>query len=162
MNYEKSFYGICEEFELEPDDHFFMDDTLPKDCTKYVQMCADWSKGKNLPSHFLPATMYWLVDDDNIIGRSQIRHELNDHLRTVGGHIGYAIRPSKRNQGYGKEILRLTIEKATEMGIHEILVTCDETNIASRKIIESNGGVLEKKTDMGVDKPDKLLFWIKT
>jgi predicted acetyltransferase len=35
------------------------------------------------------------------------------------------------------------LEKARAVNITRALVTCDDTNIASAKIIEANGGVLE-------------------
>ena len=59
-----------------------------------------------------------------------------------GGNIGYAIRPSERRKGFGTLILRLTLEKAKNIGLTRVLVTCDADNVASRKIIERNGGVL--------------------
>src|SRR3989344_8456793 len=79
------------------------------------------------------------------IGRLSIRHKLNDHLLKIGGHIGYDIRPSKRSRGYGTAILRLGLPKAKELRIERALLTCNENNIASLKIIEKAGGVLESK-----------------
>jgi predicted acetyltransferase len=37
----------------------------------------------------------------------------------------------------------LALEKAREIGLRRVLITCDATNIASRKIIEANGGQLQ-------------------
>lgn len=31
--------------------------------------------------------------NDEIVGRSAVRHELNEFLATIGGHIGYAVLP---------------------------------------------------------------------
>jgi predicted acetyltransferase len=36
------------------------------------------------------------VSDDRIVGMIDIRHRLNDFLRSYGGHIGYGVRPSER------------------------------------------------------------------
>jgi predicted acetyltransferase len=30
-----------------------------------------------------------------------------------------------------------------DLGVDDVLVTCPDTNVASRKVIEANGGVLE-------------------
>ena len=108
----------------------------------------------------VPATTFWLIDRDEFIGRVQIRHLLNDWLLNYGGHIGYYIRPSKRKKGYGKKILELALIEAKKMGLKKILVTCDETNTASIKIIEANGGVYENTLPQGDGKPPKLRYWI--
>ncbi len=97
------------------------------------------------PPELVPETWLWLVDGDEYIGRASIRHELNDELLLVAGHIGYEIRPTKRRQGYGTQILALALERAREMGIYKVLVTCDTDNFGSRKIIEANGGKLENE-----------------
>ena len=101
-----------------------------------------------------------MIDEGEFIGEANLRHGLTDQLKNVGGQIGYWIRPSKRQHGYGTKILEFVLKEAEKMDMDKILVTCDETNVASRKIIEANGGVFEKKTDMGSDAPKKLKFWI--
>ncbi len=127
----------------------------------FVQMWQDQTLGKNLKIGTVPATMYWLLDKGEIIGRVHIRHILNDFLLNYGGHIGYYIKPSKRKMGYGLKILQLALEEARKMDMTEILVTCDENNIGSQKIIESCGGVLENIVDPGNGKPRKKRYWIK-
>ncbi|TSC58608.1 MAG: Acetyltransferase [Candidatus Peregrinibacteria bacterium Greene0416_19] len=132
----------------------------PKNVVEYIRVRQDHSEGRNLPRGWIPATTYWLVDEGAFIGETTIRHELTEHLRNVGGQIGYWIRPVKRHQGYGRQILRLALQKAKELRLEKIIITCDATNIGSRKIIESNGGVFEREQDMGPQNPKKLLFWI--
>ena len=61
----------------------------------------------------------------------------------MGGHIGYEIRPSRRKQEYGKLILKYGLEQAKAFALERVLLTCDEDNLGSRKIIESQGGKLE-------------------
>jgi len=74
--------------------------------------------------------------------------------------IGYDIAPSFRRNGYGKTILKLALTKAKALGLHKILLTADEDNIASRKIIESNSGKLENIV-MGKVFPNLLArYWI--
>lgn len=86
-------------------------------------------------------TILWLVDGRTYIGRVSIRHELNLALFRFGGHIGYDIRPSLRRQGHGRTILRLALAHARRLGLRRVMLTCDSTNIGSRRIIEANGGV---------------------
>ena len=63
-----------------------------------------------------------------------------------GGHIGYAVNPKYWNMGYGKEILRLGLEQFKYLLEEDkILITCDDDNIGSAKILESNGGILENE-----------------
>jgi predicted acetyltransferase len=136
-------------------------ENLEKDFGAYIRRVHDASVGVGLPDEYVPYTDYWLVDNGEYIGRVSIRHTLNDHLLNLGGHIGYDIRPSRRERGYGKKILELALPKAKELGIEKVLVTCDEANIASRKIIEANGGVLEDKRPNPRGGSDKLRYWIQ-
>jgi predicted acetyltransferase len=108
----------------------------------------------------VPFSDYWLIDNDEYIGRLSVRHELNDFLFRIGGHIGYEIRPSKRRRGYGYKILFLGLEKARELGFRRVLLTCDEDNIGSKKIIERNGGVFENATYVAGGSVRKLRYWI--
>lgn len=96
----------------------------------------------------VPSSLFWLVaDGPGYIGDVDLRHQLNDSLERFGGHIGYKIRPSCRRRGYGALICRLGIEQARLLGIGDILITCDDDNIGSAKIIEANGGVLQDLID---------------
>jgi predicted acetyltransferase len=74
----------------------------------------------------------------------------------MGGHIGYDVRPSARRRGHATAMLRAALPVARGLGIESALVTCDEDNVASRKVIEANGGVFEDQ------RGDKLRFWIPT
>lgn len=95
-----------------------------------------------------PASLFWLIAARHgYIGDVDVRHCLTDSLRRFGGHIGYKIRPSRRRRGYGALICRLGIERARLLGIGDILITCDDDNIGSAKIIEANGGVLQDRID---------------
>ena len=114
----------------------------------------------------------WLIDQGEYIGQISIRPELyTPYLITYGGHIGYSIRPSRRRLGYGKRILALSLEASRDMGLRKILVTCDSDNIASRKIIEANGGRFETAMKMDArafraqgreqhPEVEKLRYWI--
>jgi predicted acetyltransferase len=88
-------------------------------------------------------TEFWLIDGTTYIGRLPLRRELNERQLQMGGHIGYAIRPSCRRQGYGKLILKYGLERAKAFGLERVLLTCDENNLSSRKIIVFHGGILE-------------------
>ncbi|SRR5260221_4510951 len=127
---------------------------------EFVQRLNDYARALQLPEGWVPFTELWLIDNGEFIGRVSIRHILTEYLRKENGHIGYYIRPSKRNMGYGKIILTLALSKAKELGINKVLVTSDETNTGSKKIIEANGGVLENRLQLHSDRPATLRYWI--
>lgn len=109
----------------------------------------------------VPATTYFTVrkSDNKIIGTIQLRHELNDDLLKRGGHIGYGICPSERGKGYGTKQLSLALEKAKELGISRVMISCDQTNFASANVATRNGGKLQWE---GYDEEDGFIqiYWI--
>lgn len=131
------------------------------DFEKYVQHLKDESRGINMEPGRVPQTTYWITDKDGYVGRISIRHELNEKLLKVGGHIGYGVIPSKRGLGYGKKALELMLLKARAMGLKKVLLTCDSTNTGSEKIILANGGVKENEVPGEEGQPTKLRYWIE-
>jgi predicted acetyltransferase len=129
--------------------------------TRYLEMLEQQSRGENLPLNHVPSTFLFAFDGARIVGRVAIRHELNDFLRRVGGHIGYVVVPAFRRQGYATAMLGEAVGIAyRSLGIAPLLVTCDDDNIGSIRAIESNGGVLENiVTGPDLDKP-KRRYWI--
>jgi predicted acetyltransferase len=128
------------------------------DIAAYIERTKNQAKGLDLPEGWVPATNLWLIENGQFIGNVNIRHRMTDTLAKRGGHIGYAIRPSKQRQGYGTQMLRLALIEAKKLGIDHALVICDKNNIASRRVIEKNGGVLQDEID--VDGEPVLRFWI--
>lgn len=127
----------------------------------FVRMYKDMEKGKNLPKYYVPATMYWLVDGQHFFGWISIRHRLTARLRDFGGHIGYWIRPKYRKKGFGTLILKLGLQKAKQLGLKKILITCSPSNPASRKIIERNGGkFLDVRRARTHFNTKEVRFWI--
>ena len=107
---------------------------------------------------------YFAVDDDKFIGIIHIRPEINANLLRIGGHIGYGINPKYWRQGYGTELLRIGLIKIKELTKDDqVLITCDDNNIGSAKVIENNGGILENKI-VNPDEYGEVLtrrYWIK-
>ena len=101
------------------------------------------SNGINLAEGFVPQTIYWMYVNDQPVAYGKLRHRLTDQLMKYGGHVGYIIRPSERGKGYGKLFLHELMKEARKLGLDKILVTCDEDNIRSRKVIEGNDGVID-------------------
>jgi predicted acetyltransferase len=108
------------------------------------------------PAGIVPSTTLWYVDGDEYLGRLSIRHELTEFLLEQGGHIGYDVRPSARRRGHATAMLKAALPVTHALGIDPVLVTCDVDNVASRKVIEAGGGVLED------ERVGKLRFWVPT
>ena len=163
LSYKESYIEALEEAKNDPgnivsklqepkEGEFFED---------FVAHFYDEMKGLNLPEGYVPATMFWLVDDGQFIGRVQIRHELSDYLSKHGGHIGYYIRLSKRKMGYGKKILELALLEAKKMGFEKVLLSCNDDNLGSAKIIEVNGGILDNIVEGEKEgEKKKRRYWI--
>ncbi|MAT42142.1 MAG: GNAT family N-acetyltransferase [Anaerolineaceae bacterium] len=117
-------------------------DRSERDFSVYQQFCLDAETGKNLPREFVPQTTFWMVRNKQyIIGISHLRHYLTPGLKIEGGHIGYSIRPSERNKGYGTQQLALILKVCRLFDLTKVMITCDFDNIGSQKIIEKNGGI---------------------
>jgi predicted acetyltransferase len=96
------------------------------------------------PEGLVHDDLYWIADaDGHLVGFLSLRHELNDFLREQGGHVGYSVRPSRRREGHAARALGLAVERAGELGLGRVLVTCEEDNLASARTIESQGGAME-------------------
>lgn len=81
--------------------------------------------------------------DQRIVGMIQVRHSMNDYIRNYAGHIGYSVRPSERKKGYAAWMLKNVLGYCKALGIDEVLVTCLDTNEASRRTILANHGVYQ-------------------
>ncbi len=123
----------------------------------YVERLHEVSRPETpLPQEIVPSTTLWWVEGDEYLGRLSIRHRLTQWLFDFGGHIGYAVRPSARGRGHATAMLAASLPWAAELGIESALVTCDDTNVASRQVIEANGGVFEDQ------RGQKLRYWLPT
>lgn len=111
------------------------------DCDGFLQLLTNDDAGTT-PGR-VRQTSYWAMEAGILVGAIRLRYTLTPSLRQVGGNIGYDVRPSWRNQGYATHMLALTLLRAREAGLDEVMVTCDVDNIASARVIEKNGGVLQ-------------------
>lgn len=108
----------------------------------------------------IPKTHLWAVTEEQFVGRISIHHELNDALRVEGGHIGYDTVPSFRGRGVATEMLRQALPVARALGLTAVLLTCDDTNAASIRVIEKNEGSLREVKTLDPNRPRKRYYWI--
>jgi predicted acetyltransferase len=104
------------------------------------------------------ASYWWITENGTYLGAITLRHELNDFLLRAGGHIGYGIRPSARGRGLATWALQSVLVRAPALGLRKVLVTCGDSNLASARVIEKAGGVLEdvRETELGLTRR----YWI--
>lgn len=58
-----------------------------------------------------PMLYYFVLEQQQIIGFLELRLAQNDFNHYYAGHLGYGVLPEKRNQGYGKQILKKGIQE---------------------------------------------------
>jgi predicted acetyltransferase len=156
--YKASFIQAVREFHAEGRYTYYELAWLEQHFTEYLQELQD--RLEQPRDNRVPETVLWLVDGQDFIGRTSIRHQLTPDLAQIGGNIGYEIRPNKRRRGYGKLILALALEKARLLGLNRVLVTCDDDNIGSAKIIEANGGHLQDTIELEGHRAQVRRYWI--
>lgn len=117
--------------------------------------------GVGLPQGRVPADFLLAEVDGVVVGRVSVRHRLTPFLHDVGGHVGYAVGPGHRRRGYATEILRQSVQRLRGLGVAEVLVTCDDDNVASAAVIEACGGVLEDVRHQSPGVPGKRRYWIR-
>lgn len=113
-----------------------------RDFDAYLEKVERRRRGDDMDPGKVPRLEFWLESEGQILAGVRVRLQLTEALMARGGHIGYDVRPSMRRRGIGTELLRLALLEARARGIARVLITCDEDNLGSRKVIEHNGGVL--------------------
>ncbi len=111
-------------------------------------LAGEWVDG------YVPQTVLWWVAGDEYLGRLSIRHRLTPHLLHFGGNIGFEVRPCARRRGHAGAMLAAALPLAAALGIDPARIDCDVGNVASRRVIEKNGGVLDEERD------GSLFFWV--
>lgn len=90
----------------------------------------------------VPWTPLWWVEGDRFLGTVHVRHELSESLSKVGGHVGYAMRPSARGQGHASAALAAGLDWIrANLPLTRVLLTVNPNNPHSIRVIEKNGGV---------------------
>jgi predicted acetyltransferase len=129
----------------------------PEGFASYVRQVLDQVReDAPRPDHFVPSTTLWWIEGEEYLGRLAIRHRLTPALLEAGGHIGYDVRASVRRRGHATAMLAAGLPVAHRLGIDPALITCEANNVASRRVIEHNGGIFED------ERGGKLRFWTPT
>lgn len=166
VEYKDSYLEALKEFHAE-DRYTFLDIDHLKNDENFQNFIDDVNNGKkHLHKPYedwvepVQETVLWLVKDDDFIGTFNVRHRLNWHLEKWGGHINFVIRPTMRNKGFGKKILRKGMPCACFLGIDRALMTIAPDNEAAIKIAEHNGAEFEDETSETDKFPARRRYWL--
>lgn len=161
--YRDSYLEAMAEYEAAGDPTPLRLEVSRANFTEVVDRLERWRQARDLPRGWVPVSVFWLVDEVGFIGHGAIRHEIsNDRLLNIAGHIGYSVRPSRRREGHGTDILRRLLPECRKLGLDRALVTCDADNTGSKKIIERNGGAFEdERPGDRSDGTPKRRYWIE-
>ena len=162
--WKKEILAYKEEFKMNPEDlHGTSTLATTEDIETWLVETPLFESRETLPNkHFVPSYKYMLVkkDTNKILGMINLRVELNDYLLNFGGNIGYSVAPSERKKGYGNLMLKETLKIARTLNLEKVLITCDDDNPASAKVIENNQGILENKLFDEESKKEIRRYWI--
>ncbi len=161
--YSSQYYQVQREYASAGEEPTFGLHFAFSDFGLVLAAIRDWSLGVNLPLGEGRRQVLWLIrdEDDCLLGTVNIRDLTTEYFVRFGGNIGYGVRPSERRKGYASRMLALAIGRCREAGLRKILVTCHPDNLASRRTITDNGGILEGEV-ADRDGERYLRFWIAT
>lgn len=138
-NLKQKFFDVIEDYKKNEEwFYYYKYEKALEDYEGYLIDLDKESKGIDLIDGDVPTTVYWLVDEEEkeIRGIIRVRHI----AIPIHGNIGYDVPPKMRFKGYGREILRLGVIVAKDMGMEEVRVSCGAGNKGSKRIIEENDG----------------------
>ena len=114
-----------------------------------------YERGDELPDGWVPNSTWFWENGGVLQGVINVRHCLSPGLEKSGGHIGYSVAPSQRQQGVATSMLRSALIHCKELEIPRAMVICDSGNVGSVKAIEANNGVLEREEN------GRRWYWIE-
>ena len=133
--------GIEDLARIEEDADRFLSERVDREANAPPVVLPDGTTVKRLPGY-----QKWMWDGEfcGVIGlRWQPgTGELPPH---VLGHIGFAVVPWKRRRGYATLALAAMLPDAKAEGLGYVELTTDVSNVASRRVIEANGGQLVER-----------------
>lgn len=157
---EQAFLEAVKDWEGEDLSWFTFDWKPGMSHEDHLERLRQNKRGYDLPWNYVPSTMLYGFVNGKIVGRVNIRHRLNVSLLNRGGHLGYAIAPKYRKQGYATEMVKQAIPICKKLGIDRLLITCAKSNVASVKMIQKLHPVEQNELYDEIAQEDTYHFWL--
>lgn len=121
------------------------EDLKNKDIYLKLDKTAEEDKEKN----WVPAYYFTIctVADSKAVGICDLRIGFNENTY-YGGNIGYSIDEPYRGHHYAAKACTLLFQLARKHNMSSLLIDVNPNNIASRKICEYLGGILQAIVDL--------------
>lgn len=116
-----------------------------EDFDKWLRGMQNRAAATDLPEGYVRENFYLCYDQEEMVGVFSLKFELTPFLLHYGGHIGYAVKPSRRNRGLATQMLAQGLDIAKSLGFEKLLLVCDEDNYPSEKVIQKNHGIFENR-----------------
>jgi len=102
---------------------------------------------------WVPAYRFALRLDgvEHAVGRLGFRVGTTDTIERYAGHLGYEVSPAFRGNRLAERSCRLVLPLARRHGFHELWITCNPDNLASRRTCERLGAELIDTVDVPHD-----------
>lgn len=141
VEYQDSYISYIKELGSEERYPFPLDFEY-EDFVGLLKKLEGYASGTDVPENMVPSSTFWLIQHNEIVGVTNLRHYLNTEIEFCGGHIGLGIRPSFRGKGVGNFLMAESIKKLNSIGVNTIHIHCYKDNLASSAMIIANGGEL--------------------
>lgn len=89
----------------------------------------------------LDQTDFWWLVNHEIVGRIRLREPASGDFYESHGDVGYDMSPRFENQGHATKMLQALLIEAKNKNRKHLLITCHFSNLASKRVMEKNGGV---------------------
>lgn len=134
-----------------------------EDPNEYIKEMKKYQNKETLPEGMVISTQFLCIrkSDNKLVGMIDVRHYFNDYLEKYAGNIGYSVLPSERQKGVASYMLSAVKPFCKSIGLTKILVSCIDTNVASRKTILKNGGIYESSVYDSRKNETLERYWIK-
>jgi predicted acetyltransferase len=155
--HEADMLEFAAEFRAEGDDRF---DLLLDETEAFFELADRFERDLDLPENRVPMTYYLLFRDERLVAMSRLRRRLIPVLLLDGGNIGYEVRGSERRRGYAGQILQRTLDEARGIGLESALLTTEDSNLGSIRMLENAGGVRDTDSISPVTGTCMRRYWI--
>jgi len=139
--------------KIENDPELFFNNFVERKTT----LPADYKDADGNP---IQRSEFWCVEENEFIGRLNLRHALNEKLLNSAGNLGFEVVPKYQQQGHASFMLNFGLDffrHNTE--VDKVLIITSDSNFQSIGFIEKHQGILEDK----IQRPDNTWhrrYWI--